>query len=120
METVEKYRNFLVDLSEKHPNKIFFESVITAYNILFEADSGIKTAETDEADQLSSITKGITNISKDEQNAIYNKFIEIDPQKIYPHQTISMIFGKLKNMIMHLMAGRIKLDEIMEYLAKYA
>lgn len=119
MEKIEKYRNFLVDISQNHPNKAFFESVLSAYNLLFESEVGIKTVDTDEAEQLSDITKKITNISKEDQNKIYTKFIEIDPNKMYPPQPISMIFSKLKNMIIDLMNGRIGVDTIMGYLGQF-
>lgn len=120
MEKIEKYRSFLVNLIETHPDKAFFESVLSAYNILFESDEGIETVDTPQADQLSTITKQIKNIDKAEQDAIYKKFIEIDPKKIYPRQTISMIFGKLKNMIAELMERNIGVERIMEYLDQYA
>ena len=116
MEKVEKYRDFLSNIAVNHPDKAFFESVLTAYNILFEADSGIQTADTDEADKLSSITKQIKDISKEEQDAIYSKFISIDPKNLYPQQTISMIFNNLKNMISHLMEDKSELGRVMDYL----
>jgi len=116
MENVEKYREFLVDIAENHPNKKLCESVLTAYNIIFESDTGIKVTETDQADQLSTLLKN-SNMSGDDQSKIFTKFVEIDPSKIYPQQTLSMIFSNLKR---KLAKEEINVDDIGEYLGQYA
>ena len=116
MEPVERYREFLVNIAEQHPNKSFFESVLTGYNTIFE--STVATVETDQADQLSEMLKG-SDIPQKEQSAIFTKFIEVDPTKAMPRLTLSMIFSNVKRMLIDLSNGAIKVDDILAYLDQY-
>lgn len=115
MKNIEKYREFLASIVDlNHPNKKLCESVLSAYNIIFEADTGIAVADTDQADQLSTWLKK-SNFSKEDQIKIYSKFVEIDLNNIYPHQTLSLIFSNLKQKLL-----RDSAEDIIEYLAKYS
>ena len=113
MENVEKYREFLANIATDHPNKSFFESVLSAYNIIFEANTGIPVAETDQADQLSTLLKK-SNFSKEEQIKIFSAFVEVNLDNIYPRQTLSMVFSNLKDKLL-----RDNANDIINYLEKY-
>jgi len=113
MENIEKYREFLADIVENHPNKELCESVLTAYNIIFEADTGINVTNTDQSDQLSALLKN-SNFTKEEQSKIFSAFVEVNLENIFPHQTLSMVFSNLKGKLL-----RDNATDIIKYLEKY-
>ena len=94
--------------------------MLNAFDFIFETDAGIKTVDTVQARQLSPLVKTVGNISKNEQDAIYKKFIEIEPREIYPRTPLTSIFYTLKQLLAKLSQGRIGFDEVMGYLGQYA
>ena len=119
MEKVKKYTQFLTDLSDAHPNHPFLESVSNAFSIIFESEGELQVKDSSQADQLSAIVKNIHNIDKEEQNDIYRKFIGINTKGLIPHQSLVVIFNKVKQMLVELSEGRIGVNHIMEYLGQF-
>ena len=118
-----KFKKFIQNLSKEHSNKVFFESVLKAYNIIFEAEifpEDILLVDTLEAEQLSKALKTIdkrTDIEKEDLNKIYNTFVKMDREKF--NEPFPDIFNKIKQMLLNLLKNKSSIDEILLYLGKF-
>jgi len=117
-----KYRKFLQNLTEAHSDKIFFETVLKAFDAIFEGEvpEDVLLVDTLEADQLSKSLKTIeqrSDIKKGELNKIYNLFIRMDKNKF--NEPLPKIFNKVKQKLIDLSQGTGSIEDVLNYLGMF-